>query len=424
MGDGSSVFWPRRLWFHDVVEIADSSVRKGSVMSVDQPSLSAQVEHLQGVVDRLLRGRDAEVEELRARVASLEAQVRPLQPDVAVTGDEVESAEAESSELGTWTRRGLLIGGIGAAVGAASVVSALPAAATTGNFVFGNANDAGSSSTTLNSTTGTNTLIVNNTNNGGAIRGSSNVGVGVTGQGNSSYGVYATSALNHALRAQAFGSANSGVYADNATGTGVLGKSTSGTGVVAQSDSGPSIQLISARNAVPSNGTWLKGSLVATTNGELWLCVADGTPGSWRLLGSSASAGAFIPVTPTRVYDSRKAQPDANTILTAGSSRVVSVKDGRDASTGAVTVANLVPAGTKAVSLNLTVTATTAAGYVTLTPGIAVSFSGSAINWTAPNQTIANGLIVPVDATRSIKAWCNFGNAHVVLDVNGYFRAA
>ena len=42
-------------------------------------------------------------------------------------------------------------------------------------------------------------------------------------------------------------------------------------------------------------------------------------------------------------------------------------------------------------------------------PGDATTFNVSSINWSASNSTVANGLIVGIDATRSVKVFCGFG---------------
>lgn len=47
--------------------------------------------------------------------------------------------------------------------------------------------------------------------------------------------------------------------------------------------------------------------------------------------------------------------------------------------------------------------------------------SASAINWTASGATVANGLIVPVNASRQVTVICGGGSAHFILDVSGYF---
>ena len=71
--------------------------------------------------------------------------------------------------------------------------------------------------------------------------------------------------------------------------------------------------------------------------------------------------------------------------------------------------------------INLTVTETGGAGFVAVFPAD-VSYPGnSSINWSGPNQDIANGVIVKVDATGKIKVRAS-NTTHVVIDRIGYMR--
>ena len=87
-----------------------------------------------------------------------------------------------------------------------------------------------------------------------------------------------------------------------------------------------------------------KGELDADGDGNLWFCVADGTPGIWRKLAGPDAAGAFHPLPPGRVYDSREAAPGPGE-LASGQSRTISVADRRNVAGGSVATANFVPAG-------------------------------------------------------------------------------
>ena len=64
--------------------------------------------------------------------------------------------------------------------------------------------------------------------------------------------------------------------------------------------------MISEGNAAPDRAVpHNMGEVVNDATGTVWLCVAAGTPGTWRKLGSSATAGQMHLVGPGRVYDSR-----------------------------------------------------------------------------------------------------------------------
>lgn len=91
-----------------------------------------------------------------------------------------------------------------------------------------------------------------------------------------------------------------------------------------------------------------------------------------------------------------------------------------------------IPSGAKAATLNITVVAPTAAGWLAISPSD-VWFSGfSTINFNTGESVIANGAIVPLSSNNADLhvIWgdtetpniSNNNTAHVVLDVTGYFQ--
>lgn len=173
---------------------------------------------------------------------------------------------------------------------------------------------------------------------------------------------------------------------------------------------------MNAHSFTLTDNTYTTGE-IHQTSGTLWLMVS---PTTRRSLAGPKSAGAFYPLDPARVYDSRRPAPSPGR-LTAGSSRVLSVADARSTSTGAVTVANVVPAGATAVAYNLTVTETSSGGYLAVASGSAATYAASAINWSSTGQTLANASVVPVSAGRQLKVFCPSGSTHVIIDVVGYY---
>ncbi len=163
------------------------------------------------------------------------------------------------------------------------------------------------------------------------------------------------------------------------------------------------------------------GDVVNDTSGNVWLCVQAGSPGRWRLIGGPQSAGAYVPLTPTRVFDSRRSTPDNGRILTSAEPRVIGVGFVRDLDTGAP-IRRLLPDGTRAIAANVTITDTSSArGFVALTPGDAADYQASAINWSSAGATIANGLILTTDALLRLKAFVRGGDTHLIIDISGYF---
>ncbi len=154
---------------------------------------------------------------------------------------------------------------------------------------------------------------------------------------------------------------------------------------------------------------------------SLWFCSAPGAPGVWQKLAGPFTAGAFHAIEPKRVYDSRSPLPTPGK-LAAGTSRVLSLADGRDLATGEVDIVGLVPDGSTAVTYNLTVTQTEDNGFVAVTPGGATSFGASAINWSSTGSTIANAGVVKLDLSRQVKVFAENGATHAILDITGYYR--
>jgi hypothetical protein len=81
-----------------------------------------------------------------------------------------------------------------------------------------------------------------------------------------------------------------------------------------------------------------------------------------------------------------------------------------------------VPASAKAVSVNLTGTASTAQGNLRLYAAGAVTPLVSTLNYVA-GQTRANNAVAPLGDSGQISVLCSpSGTTHVILDVNGYFE--
>ena len=139
-------------------------------------------------------------------------------------------------------------------------------------------------------------------------------------------------------------------------------------------------------------------------------------------VSAAGTAGAFTPITPVRVFDSRNAAFPTPGIFTPGSSRAVSVKDGRNQTTGAITVADAVPAGATAVTFNVTATATTGGNFLAIAPGDAASTDVSTVNWSTADASIANASVVKLDGSRQLKVFAGPGGSfHAIIDITGYY---
>lgn len=219
----------------------------------------------------------------------------------------------------------------------------------------------------------------------------------------------------------------------SAPGVGVIGASSNGSAVVGAgtvadfeaAGSGKVVFTKGAFAATPPTGASVVGTLAKADDGSLWYSPVSG---QWlKLAGASggASAGTFHIINPVRVYDSRLPSPAQGKIST-GQNRVVSVADARNEVSGLVTTANVVPAGATAVVANLTITETEGAlgGFLSVVPGDATALSGSSINWSGPDQNIANGLTAKIAADRTVKVFCGgipTPKTQFIIDVTGYW---
>ena len=127
---------------------------------------------------------------------------------------------------------------------------------------------------------------------------------------------------------------------------------------------------------------------------------------------SDATGGGYDVWTTMRALDSR---PDSqvgpyDTPWAPGETRTVPL-DGH---------AHLQSTST-AVVLNVTVTDTDAAGYLTVWPTGSPRPLASSLNW-APGQTIANSVTVPLGAGDSVDIYSPFGQVDVVVDVVANFQ--
>ena len=76
--------------------------------------------------------------------------------------------------------------------------------------------------------------------------------------------------------------------------------------------------------------------------------------------------------------------------------------------------------GARTAVLNLTVTRTVGAGYVAVFRADIPWPGNSSINWSGPNENIANGVITQVDPTGKIKIRGGDGTTDVIIDRIGY----
>jgi hypothetical protein len=223
---------------------------------------------------------------------------------------------------------------------------------------------------------------------------------------------------------QTFSLVNTLANANATTGTGVALTATTGTGiaVVAMSNSSPAVSAQSSAPQVwlrnsnsgsqsghPSSG--LEGEVYTNSVGELWFCTQSGTPGTWVPLSSP-----FIPITPTRVYDSRPGFPpdDSNpkTPIQSGSTVNVDVTNGSS-----------IPQSASAVVGNLTVANThgPVGSFLTVFAQGTAQPPTSNLNW-GTGQIVANNFTSQVNSANGlISVFCSGGQTDFIVDLFGYY---
>lgn len=166
------------------------------------------------------------------------------------------------------------------------------------------------------------------------------------------------------------------------------------------------------------------GELVSDEDGDVWHCVVRGTPGTWRRISGATTAGAFVSITPARVYDSRLTSGTGGGRIAADTDRLVGVADFQDID-GNLVETDGVPFGATAVAYNLAIVNPADRGYLFLAPGDATAVTAASINWDlATTGAVNSGSVVKLDDARRVKVFCGGGalaSTDFVLDVVGYY---
>ncbi|MGZ4770037.1 MAG: hypothetical protein ACXVLX_15350 [Ilumatobacteraceae bacterium] len=327
------------------------------------------------------------MEDTDRRIAALENELAALKARMA-TAPEPESSRREMFKK-------LALAGAGVAAGGV-LAQASPAAATDGvALVIGDEAQTAQTPTTLvaNGFAGGQVLLVDDVS--GFAAGSSIHPGALAGWSGARTGVYGFT-QNGPYGVVAFGSSN------NSTGLLAFGRK-------ANAELSPS-GLPAPQRAVAHN----LGELVEDDNGDLWLCVVAGNPGTWRKLGGPATSGQLhLLAAPVRVYDSRPAAPPLavlpKTQLVSNTPRTI---DATGNTSG-------VPTAATGVLINITVTLGTAQGFLTAWPSGA--FPGtSSINFSA-GQTIAATTVTRCGPNATFLVLANVAT-DVIIDVIGYYQ--
>jgi hypothetical protein len=134
------------------------------------------------------------------------------------------------------------------------------------------------------------------------------------------------------------------------------------------------------------------------------LAVAGLVAGGGVALASTSPSSVFVPVTPTRVLDTR-------------------LSGGPVAAHGSITFNPGEPAGATAVSLNVTVVSPTQGGNVTVDPSGLSGATGTSNDNFAAGQTTANGVTTQVGTDGQVTVYNqSAGTLQLVVDMEGYYK--
>lgn len=365
------------------------------------------------------------IAELEAQVAALTARLDAATPSGVEAGSEVEVIDEAEPQRGS--RRNILKLAAGAAVGG----TAAALATTSGKVaaVDGDPIEIGASTTQGNS--GRTVTVLEYVNPAQPLA------FGLTSLGNvflvrdtgSAFPILANSSTYPAsVAGYAYGVMDVGVYgrSGNPDGYGVVAQGVNNglgsppvTGLLARGTRAN--MQFEAESTAPRSRSDVHtvGEVIADNNGDLWFCVASGTPGTWKKLSGPATAGAFHAIGPYRVYDSRR--PSGGGRYEGSANRTVSIKDGRDVATGEVDNADVVPAGATAIAANVAVIQPGTSGFLSVNPGGDAEVAASSVNYSAGENT-SNAGIYPVNSDLEVQViFGPGGGGHVAIDVTGYW---
>ena len=189
----------------------------------------------------------------------------------------------------------------------------------------------------------------------------------------------------------------------------------SGTGIdLVASGSGRLASIPQPDVGAPTTGAYVAGEQIRDAGGNLFICVASGSPGTWlKVAAGAAGRGGMVKLlsAPIRLLDTRLSSGK----LPAGAVLVLQV-------TGVDVGGISVPKGATGVVGNVTVVQPTGGGDLRLYPGGAPLPGTSSINF-ASGQVVANGVTVGLNTSGqiSIKVDMPAGTStHVIFDASGY----
>ena len=252
--------------------------------------------------------------------------------------------------------------------------------------------------------------------------------VGVYGASDTGYGVW--------------GSGQNGVYGytniDSGNGVYAYASGVNAWGIEAQSvnsyggwfSGGAANIRLSAGGVAPLTRAdqHLAGEFLVDVNGDAWVCVAGGMPGTWRQIAGTSTAGSFhaLPAS-ARVVDTRPGKTSlATTIASSNGGTPATTFTAGEARTYSLAVGSSpVPAG--ATAFSAVVTATNIAmsagqsGYFQLWTGaLSPVPTGSLVTYNVAGVANAGSLIAPLSVIRQFNLY-TLKATDVIIDIVGYY---
>jgi hypothetical protein len=166
------------------------------------------------------------------------------------------------------------------------------------------------------------------------------------------------------------------------------------------------------------------GDVAVSTDAASVQVVVDvvGYAGESGVAGPAGEPGPLVPLVPTRICDTRPSNP-------SGLSGAYAQCEGKAPGSSTPLVVNVaglggVPSsGATAAVMNLTVTGSSEAGYVTVYPAGSPAPLVSSASFGA-DETVATRVLVPLGSGGAVEVSTDVSSVQVILDVDGYVSAA
>jgi hypothetical protein len=253
---------------------------------------------------------------------------------------------------------------------------------------------------------------------GTGVNGVSNTGTGVVGASSSGAGGSFMSTSGTGVVGNS-NSGSGGSFTSTSTGTGVVGTSSSGLGASFTGGLAPLKLAPGGSLGAPGSGSHTKGEIYLDSAAAVWVCIDNGTPGSWVRLGAVApgALGGIISYlsTPVRLLDARNGASSglANRGPLGGNEVYAFAVAGLGGSG--------IPSNAQGLIANVTVLGPSAVGNLSLFPAGGAIPTVASMTFGSPGLFLANGVNVAIGTGGGINIQNqSSGTTPLVLDAVAY----